>query len=320
MGNSGSTIAGNQTTAEKSKTTSRACPVDEESRKVWLEAARKGPGQPRQLSTIPVVQDFITSDERAQLDKISDRETGKDSTYNKPSVPSSAKTHLTNQHGAVLNTRQERAGQGLTMGNMSSANKMSLGLGNSPNLGTDRVTSSIPRADMAPSTTTPDPRSMPSSEAAEQKSGNWIYPSEKMFYDAMKRKSFSPDQKDMPAIVPIHNAVNERAWSMIKTWESSSERLKASNAPCGGPKLRSFSGDAAKLSPKARVLGWMGYQAPFDRHDWVVERCEGEGSVEYVIDFYKGRGDGLAFYLDVRPKLNSWEGCRMRIGSWVGLS
>ncbi|KAL8956434.1 MAG: hypothetical protein Q9183_006303, partial [Haloplaca sp. 2 TL-2023] len=187
-------------------------------------------------------------------------------------------------------------------------------------LGTERVTSTIPRADMSPSTTTPDPRSLPSTGVPlEQNSGNWIYPSEKMFFDAMKRKSFSPNASDMPSIIPIHNAVNERAWSQIKTWESSSARLKALNEPCGGPKLRSFSGDAAKLSPKARVLGWMGYQEPFDRHDWVVERCQGGVGVEYVIDFYKGKGDGLAFYLDVRPKLNTWEGWRMRIGNVVGM-
>ncbi len=141
-----------------------------------------------------------------------------------------------------------------------------------------------------------------------------------MFFEAMKRKSFSPNEKDMSAIVPIHNAVNERAWSQIKQWESSSPRLQALNKSCGGPKLRSFSGDASKISPKARVMGWLGYQEPFDRHDWVVERCDGKEGVEYVIDFYKGRGDGLAFYLDVRPKLNSWEGCRMRAGSWVGLT
>ena len=64
----------------------------------------------------------------------------------------------------------------------------------------------------------------------------------------------------------------------------------------------------------------LGYTEPFDRHDWTVERCGGE-KVEYVIDFYQGKqseenarkGDGkLNFYLDVRPKLNSWEGWRMR--------
>ena len=34
----------------------------------------------------------------------------------------------------------------------------------------------------------------------------------------------------------------------------------------------------------------MGYQAPFDRHDWVVDRCGTR--VEYVIDFYAGREAG----------------------------
>ena len=143
-----------------------------------------------------------------------------------------------------------------------------------------------------------------------------------MFFEAMKRKSYSPNPTDMRTIVPIHNAVNERAWSEILAWErASGGRAEAQNRRCGGPRLRAFSGDSGKLTPRARVKGWLGYERPFDRHDWVVERCgEGEG-VEYVIDFYRGRGQGgggLAFYLDVRPKLNSWEGWRMRLGRIVG--
>ena len=50
-------------------------------------------------------------------------------------------------------------------------------------------------------------------------SGNWIYPSEKMFFEAMKRKGHSGEATDMKTIVPIHNAVNERAWKEIKEWE-----------------------------------------------------------------------------------------------------
>ncbi|KAK3112902.1 Cytochrome c1 heme lyase, partial [Teratosphaeriaceae sp. CCFEE 6253] len=137
-------------------------------------------------------------------------------------------------------------------------------------------------------------------------SGNWIYPSQEMFFAAMRRKGHdgaSPD--DMRTIIPIHNAVNERAWAEIKTWEQG----RGSEA-CGGPKLVSFAGDSKALTPRARWKGWMGYQTPFDRHDWVVDRCGRE--VEYVIDFYSGKGNsgdrGLNFYLDVRPKLNSWEG------------
>lgn len=40
-----------------------------------------------------------------------------------------------------------------------------------------------------------------------------------MFFDAMKRKSYDPEAADMRTIVPIHNAVNERAWMEIKDWE-----------------------------------------------------------------------------------------------------
>ncbi len=49
--------------------------------------------------------------------------------------------------------------------------------------------------------------------------GNWIYPSEQMFFDAMRRKDFDARTEDMKTIVPIHNAVNERAWKMIREWE-----------------------------------------------------------------------------------------------------
>lgn len=195
-------------------------------------------------------------------------------------------------------------------------------------LASDREISSIPRADPSLPTTTPDPRSPPISNneqetGADAKSGNWIYPSEKMFFDAMRRKNYNPNATDMTAIVPIHNAVNEKAWAEIKEWERRFAWSNTENRRCGGPRLHSFSGDSKKLSPKARINGLLGYQEPFDRHDWVVERCPGQARVEYVIDFYAGRdegkGKGLNFYLDVRPKLNSWEGWKMRVGSFVGL-
>lgn len=48
----------------------------------------------------------------------------------------------------------------------------------------------------------------------------WIYPSEQMFYNAMKRKQWDPQERDMSVVVPIHNAVNEQAWKEILIWES----------------------------------------------------------------------------------------------------
>ena len=92
---------------------------------------------------------------------------------------------------------------------------------------------------------------------------------------------------------------------------------------CGGPRLHSFLGLSTTMSPKARFNTLLGYTAPFDRHDWVVDRCGTR--VEYVIDFYAGRDDGkgsgkLNFYLDVRPKLNTWEGWKMRGARALGLA
>ncbi|KAF2100538.1 cytochrome c and c1 heme-lyase, partial [Rhizodiscina lignyota] len=210
-------------------------------------------------------------------------------------------------------------------------------------LGTTREVSTIPRAStipsITPSSTTPSPpaptqcpANSESDTPADAATGNWIYPSERMFFDAMKRKNFDPRAADMRSIVPIHNAVNERAWAEIKAWERDQ-----GGESCGGPKLVSFKGlgspegdsdgvlgalFAQNLTPRARWNVLMGARAPFDRHDWVVDRCGTK--VEYVIDFYAGKNEGregkaLNFYLDVRPKLNSWEGARMRASRVVGL-
>ncbi|OAX84613.1 hypothetical protein ACJ72_01009 [Emergomyces africanus] len=183
----------------------------------------------------------------------------------------------------------------------------------------------------------------PSNDEAEtghdSRTGNWIYPSERQFFEALLRKntptsatSATDLATSVASIIPIHNAVNERAWSEILDWESSAPTSDPGSRKCGGPKLYSFRGlgvESQFLSPRARINGWLGYQRPFDRHDWVVERCGG-ARIEYVIDFYQGRSGGaglgtaannakLNFYLDVRPKLNSWEGWRMRATRLVGL-
>jgi cytochrome c heme-lyase len=76
------------------------------------------------------------------------------------------------------------------------------------------------------------------------------------------------------------------------------------------------------MSPKARINTILGYAPPFDRHDWVVDRCGKR--VDYIIDFYAGRDEGkgegkLNFFLDVRPKLNTWEGWKMRAAKAVGM-
>ena len=96
----------------------------------------------------------------------------------------------------------------------------------------------------------------------------------------MKRKNWDPQQEDMKVIVPIHNLVNERAWKHILMWKTLCRRH---TTKCGGITLTSFKGDLKKLTPRAWLKSIFGYDKPFDRHDWLINRCGVE--VEYVIDF-----------------------------------
>ncbi|XP_019357196.1 PREDICTED: cytochrome c-type heme lyase [Gavialis gangeticus] len=148
---------------------------------------------------------------------------------------------------------------------------------------------------------------------------NWVYPSEQMFWNAMLKKGWrwkkddiSPE--DMSNIIKIHNQNNEQAWKEILKWEA----LHVMECPCG-PTLIRFGGKAKEYSPRARIRSWMGYELPFDRHDWIVDRCGKE--VRYVIDYYDG-GEVDKNYqftiLDVRPAFDSisamWD--RMKVAWW----
>ncbi|KAF7493511.1 Cytochrome c-type heme lyase [Sarcoptes scabiei] len=159
----------------------------------------------------------------------------------------------------------------------------------------------------------------------------WIYPSEQMFWNAMIRKGWkwreavegqdeSIDKekftsKDMTNIIKIHNFNNEMAWKEVLKWELS---FHLKECPCG-PTLKRFGGRAQDFSPRARIRNWLGYELPFDRHDWIIDRCGKE--VRYVIDYYDGgflEENGNFSLLDVRPALDSFEAVwdRMRATYW----
>ncbi|XP_038049519.1 cytochrome c-type heme lyase-like [Patiria miniata] len=148
---------------------------------------------------------------------------------------------------------------------------------------------------------------------------HWVYPSEQMFWNAMLRKGWrwQPDdisQGDMHNIIKIHNANNEQAWQEVLKWEA----LHAKE--CGDPKLQSFGGKYTALSPRAKYRMWLGYERPFDRHDWIVDRCGKK--VRYIIDYYDSGVVDTDTYkfalLDVRPALDSpgavWD--RMKVAYW----
>ncbi|KAF7385666.1 hypothetical protein HZH66_011508 [Vespula vulgaris] len=146
----------------------------------------------------------------------------------------------------------------------------------------------------------------------------WVYPSQQMFWNAMLRKGWRWKNedimpKDMDDIIKIHNTNNEQAWQEVLKWEALHAR------ECNCPKLRSFGGKATQYSPRARIRHWLGYELPFDRHDWIIDRCGKD--VRYIIDYYDG-GEVDERYkfalLDVRPAMDSWENIwdRMKVAWW----
>ncbi|KAL9627165.1 MAG: hypothetical protein Q9204_006764 [Flavoplaca sp. TL-2023a] len=200
-------------------------------------------------------------------------------------------------------------------------------------LPTERETSSIPRGD---------------TEA------NWEYPSPQQMYNAMLRKGYDDTPEDaVESMVAVHNFLNEGAWAEIVDWErrfsrglgfgweacrkgeegwvEDADRI-ASARDVAAPKLLRFQGRPNEMTPKARILDFMGrmYPAkfscepPFDRHDWFVQRRTVDGQtheIRYVIDYYSAPPEPTGepvFYLDVRPAVDGPTAAAERMMRWGG--
>ncbi len=128
----------------------------------------------------------------------------------------------------------------------------------------------------------------------------------------MHNQGWRPNEADVDAVVAIHNAVNEKAWENLKRWE------KLLHPECE-PKLVKIRGLSTTYSPKAKLYKMLGYEPPFDRHDWEIDRCG--ASVRYVIDYYadtpSAPGKVAGLYIDLRPALDSptaaWDRLRMSL-------
>lgn len=186
------------------------------------------------------------------------------------------------------------------LNNMPQVAEQSVWPGQDKPLQTSRVVSSIPRGD----------EQTPAHQTGLVDEPTWVYPSEQQFFNAMKRKGWKPQEEDMTTVVAIHNAVNERTWAEVLRWEN-----KFHASECDYPKLARFQGRPTDMSPKARFMTMLGFTAPFDRHDWTVDRC-GE-HVRYVIDFYRGRQVDpripASFHIDARPALDSTQALKDRV-------
>lgn len=95
--------------------------------------------------------------------------------------------------------------------------------------------------------------SIPRGGADQAADSKWIYPSPQRFFNAMTKKGWNPQEPDMAWVVSIHNTVNEQTWQKVLEYEKFHG--------CETPKLVRFKGRPSDLSPKARILSWMGSAA-----------------------------------------------------------
>lgn len=212
-------------------------------------------------------------------------------------------------------------------------------------LPTVRETSTIPRG--AQST---------GPHAGAKDDANWVYPSPQQMYNALIRKGFNDTPADaVEAMVAVHNFLNEGAWAEILEWERrfgkglargwnlskfgedgsltgamiEPDQLSAKQL-AEQPRLLRFMGRSNDMTPKARfgqflgwvAPGWYAGPAPFDRHDWFIERRNAQGQpqqVRYVIDYYSAgveeSGEPI-FFLDIRPALDGPTAAAERLIRW----
>ena len=167
-------------------------------------------------------------------------------------------------------------------------------LGNSVALGTDREMSSIPMNDHGE---------------------RWEYPSPQQMYNAISRKGYDGHPDDVPAMVAVHNWLNEGCWQQILRWEKKHFPYDSSTLLTDGwdndePYLVKFKGRPGNPTPKSYILQMTG-QSPkaFDHHEWFISTVEG-GMRRYVIDYYAV--DELTFSVDARPALDDFASIRAR--------
>jgi len=144
------------------------------------------------------------------------------------------------------------------------------------------------------------PGLIPASGRGNSPEGNyWVNPTGDQIMRACARKNKNFDDKVKNEVAMIHGDVTAKTWQQIMEYEGLHSRS------CKFPKLARFSGRQDEFTMKARLLMWLGFPPPFDRHDWVVDRCGKE--VRYIIDYHSppdstSLSDGSSeVVIDARP-------------------
>ncbi|KAL8270267.1 hypothetical protein Esti_005826 [Eimeria stiedai] len=107
----------------------------------------------------------------------------------------------------------------------------------------------------------------------------WVYPSAAQFFKALQRKGKEADSNSIPAVVYVHNFVNQETWEKIQQLEKQHPECREQTT------LTRFCGRFDNLTLTARLMKVLGcWGSLFDRHDWYVDRCGQQ--VRYIIDYY----------------------------------
>ena len=151
----------------------------------------------------------------------------------------------------------------------------------------------------------------------------WEYPSPQQMLNAMTRKGYeTQNPEDVPAMVAVHNFINEGSWEQILQWEKKyflyippppTERVKRVDHDRENehPHLVKFSGRPQKPTPKSYLL-YMTGRCPkaFDHHEWFISTPEQGKLRRYVIDYYGV--DELTFSVDARPAMDDFPSLKAR--------
>lgn len=123
----------------------------------------------------------------------------------------------------------------------------------------------------------------------------WIYPSSAQFFRALQRRGKEAEKETMPAVVYVHNFVNEETWERIKA-------IEKKHPECAEATLTRFCGRSDDLTLTARLMKRLGtWGELFDRHDWYIDRCGKQ--VRYIIDYYDDpkAANVAEVYIHARP-------------------
>jgi cytochrome c heme-lyase len=167
---------------------------------------------------------------------------------------------------------------------------------------------SIPHGDVVPGI------AIPSSGRGNSADGSsWLNPTASQLFRSSRRKDKDISAEDALAVSLVHSAVVDETWTKVMEYES------LHSDECKQPTLDKFEGKYGILSFKSRIVKLLYGIEPFDRHDWVVDRCGKK--VTYIIDYYSDDGPhgGIEYMVDTRPAPTLgglWDRARIAYASW----